>query len=327
MSKEKMYSIAVRKRLSQDDFFWNHDDYMFHECSINCEGRYWVADPFVFEKNGITYLFYEAYDLIQRRGKIGYSILKENGCASNVRIVIDEPHHLSFPNIYEKDGDIFILPETSEASNIKIYKAISFPDKWVMEKVLVDDLFTCDTIIGKDFSGKDFLLTSEMYRESVPNNNYASCWVKNVLYPLDDNMKVKGIGTLVAEGDYGIRNAGQFINKDTKVYRVGQNCLKRQYGKGIVLYEVESFDPYIENEIFAIDCNDFTNHIIKRTGNKIIGVHTYNCSEHYEIIDFSEIRDLPFKTQLIRNVKPSYKTMRHYIHITRIGLTNILKGK
>lgn len=298
--KEKMYSLAYRKRENKNDFFWNHNNYMFIECKIDCSYRYWLADPFLFEKNGVVFLFYEAYDLIQRRGKIGYSVLKEGKKPSPINIVIEEPHHLSFPFIFEHNGDIFIMPETCEANNIKLYKAIDFPNKWEMSKTIVDGIFTCDTVIADLSPDKKYLLTSEMYRKNVPNNNYASCWVKNKLFSIDKEFDILDQGTLVAEGDYGIRNAGNFIRYKNFIYRVGQNCKARLYGRGLVFYEVKSFEPYIETEKLAIDCTIFSDHISRRSKNEIIGVHTYNNSENYEIIDFSEIKNVRFLTSFRR---------------------------
>ena len=90
MRKEKIYSIAYRKRDHQEDFFWLHDDYVFKEAQIDNDGRYWFADPFLYERNGRTYIFYEAFDLIERKGKIGYSIIAEDGSFSKPRIIINE---------------------------------------------------------------------------------------------------------------------------------------------------------------------------------------------------------------------------------------------
>lgn len=298
--KEKMYSIAYRKRDNKNDFFWNHNNYMFKECNIDCGYRYWLADPFLFEKNGVVYLFYEAYDLIQRRGKIGYSILEEGKRSSAINIIIEEPHHLSFPFIFEKNGDVFIMPETCEANNIKLYKATDFPYKWEITRTIVKDIFTCDTIMADISIDKKYLLTSEMYRKNVPNNNYASCWVKNKLFPIDKDFGILGQGLLIAEGDYGIRNAGNFVSYNNVIYRVGQNCRGRLYGRGLVFYEVKSFEPYIETEEFAIDCTDFSDHISRNSKNEIVGVHTYNNSDNYEIIDFSEIRNVQFLTDFMR---------------------------
>lgn len=108
-----MYSLAIRKRLNEVDHFWEHDDYTFAEVSIDDCGKYWFADPFVYEKDGVTYLFYEAFDLVQQKGLIGYSVFNQlTGEGSAPTIIIDEPFHLSFPNIFEYAGDIYIMPES-----------------------------------------------------------------------------------------------------------------------------------------------------------------------------------------------------------------------
>ena len=68
--KEKMYSVGIRRRINALDHFWQHDDYEFIECKIDtCGGRYWFADPFLFERDGITYLFFEAFDLVDVKEK------------------------------------------------------------------------------------------------------------------------------------------------------------------------------------------------------------------------------------------------------------------
>ena len=50
-----MYSIAIRRRESPSDFFWNHENFKFEELNIDCQNRYWLADPFLFEKGGKVY--------------------------------------------------------------------------------------------------------------------------------------------------------------------------------------------------------------------------------------------------------------------------------
>jgi len=302
MKSEKMYSIAIRKRNGENDFFWNHDNYIFEELNIDCKNRYWLADPFLFEKEGKAYVFYEAFDLIERKGKIGFSVIQEKTCKLPIHIVLDEPYHLSFPNIFEYDGDIFMMPETCGDNSIKLFKATSFPNKWEEHKTLLPDIFACDTILVQDKHNKIYLLTNEMYNDhdKTPNGNYISCWVKNVCFKLDDGLKVEGAGTLVAEGDCGIRNAGKTFECNGKLYRVGQNCPNKQYGKGVVLFEVESINPYREKLLWIKNCEEFDSHIIKLEDYDIIGVHTYNFCNNYEIIDFSQIRDWKHITMLIK---------------------------
>lgn len=300
MVSEKMYSIAIRKRAHSNDFFWNHEDFLFDEIRIDCRNRYWLADPFLFEKDGKDYVFYEAFDLIERKGKIGYSVIDGETGPLPIHIVLDEPYHLSFPHLFEYEGSIFMMPETCEDNTIKLFKALSFPDRWEEYQVLLSDIYACDTLVTQDLNNKNYLLASEMYRDQTPNGNYISCWVKNVCYPLNHDLQVEGKGMVVAEGDCGIRNAGNMFVSDGKLYRVGQNCPQKQYGKGLVLFEVESFDPYQEKLLWIRNCEDFASHLHHLEEGDIIGVHTYNASDRYEVIDFSQIRNWKRATLLMK---------------------------
>ena len=92
--------------------------------------RYWVADPFVFERDGETYIFAELFDYLRRRGVIGYSKLKANGSFSSWKEIIVEPYHMSYPQIFEHDGEIYIVPETGSGHTLDMYRAVDFPDRW-----------------------------------------------------------------------------------------------------------------------------------------------------------------------------------------------------
>ena len=285
MRKEKIYSIAYRKRDHQEDFFWLHDNYVFKEAVIDNDGRYWFADPFLFERNGSTYLFYEAFDLIERKGKIGYSIIAEDGSFSKPRIIINEKCHLSFPNIFEYNDTIYIMPESSEDYRVKLFKATDFPDRWEEADVILPDVYACDSVIMEK-DNERFLLANEMYH-NTPNGLYCSCWLKNYLYRLDGFAPLND-GVKVAEGDLGIRNAGSPFLIGNTMYRMGQDCTGNNYGKGLVLFQIESCSPYKEQMVWAKDCYEIRNHIHCKDMNSIIGVHTYNMSGKYEVIDYTQ---------------------------------------
>lgn len=287
MKQEKMYKVAVRKKAAPDDFFWKHDDYQFIECEIDCFDRYWLADPFLLEKDGVTYIFYEAMDLVTKLGKIGYSIVKEDGTCTPVKIVIDQKYHMSFPFIFEYEGNVYIMPESCGDWRVRLFKAKRFPDIWEPAEILLPDVYACDSIfIEKD--GERWLLTNEMYHHP-PVDSFGSCWVKNFLYPMK-GLAVCGEGVKVTEGDFGIRNAGKSFWDGGKLYRIGQDCRYKQYGRGMALFEVESMTPYKEKMLWNVDCEDFYKHLVVTDKHEIIGVHTYNSTEKYEIVDFSQVR-------------------------------------
>ena len=313
MKSEKMYSVAIRKKQAQHDFFWNHEDYLFEELNVDCQSRYWLADPFLFEKGGKVYVFYEAFDLISRKGLIGYSLIDGKRKKIPVHIILDKPYHLSFPNVFEHDGDIYMMPETCENNTVKLFKATSFPEIWEENKLILPEVFACDSIILQDKSKNNYLLVNEMYRGETPTGNYSSCWVKNVCYKLNNSLQVIETGKLVAEGDCGIRNAGKSFYADSQLYRIGQNSPNKLYGKGLVLFEVESIEPYKEKLIWIKDSEVFGKHIIKFEDDEIIGVHTYNFSEHYEVIDFSQIRKWRLATLILKKRQKVFDTIKYYL--------------
>lgn len=312
-----MYSLAVRKRLNSDDHFWDHQDFTFVDCELDTDnGRYWFADPFLFEKDGCVYLFFEQLDLIDRKGKIGYSKLNtSDGTWSKPRIVISERCHFSFPFIFEKEGCIYIMPEMCGNHCQKIYKAELFPDTWVVCKVVHPDIYACDSILLK-YNEYEYLLANEMYHnpENVPNGNYASCWVKSILYKLDD-LNINSDGVKVNEGDHGVRNAGAVFIKNNKLYRIGQECRNHSYGKGLVLFELVSIQPFVENEILQWSGEELSNNIRTEIAGDIIGVHTYNSSEHYEVIDFSTKRNLKLKILVLRKLVFFVKAFKYIIRM------------
>ena len=58
------------------------------------EGMYW-ADPFLWQQDGIDYVFYELYDY--KKGVIAYSIINEDMSFSEPKVIMDYAPHLSYP--------------------------------------------------------------------------------------------------------------------------------------------------------------------------------------------------------------------------------------
>lgn len=316
---EKFYTVGLRKRINGDRFF-QHSDFMFEEVRINTHGRYWLADPFLFEKDGLVYLFYEAFDLIIRRGYIGYSIIHNDGTATDPKMVIKRKFHHSFPFIFERDNEIYIMPESCSEFNVQLFKAVIFPDEWVQDRVLAKDIYACDTILFQE-NGKEYLLSSDQYM-NPPEGKVTSCWVRNRLFKADSLAEIKPDimnSIVVSEGEEGIRNAGEMFHFEGKMIRPGQNCKNGQYGKGLKFFEVESVEPYIEKLIYEIDCDAMQPHVIFNDKMcNLVGTHTYNASEHYEAIDLSYYDELDIGVKCKR---AGYGFLRKGYH----GLKNIKK--
>ena len=296
----KYYKIAVRKKINSEDFFLNEKNYSFSIIDFNTSKRYWMADPFLFEKDGITYIFYELFDFIKWKGILAYSILNDNNIASKPKIIIEEPYHLSFPFIFEKKDQIYIMPETCECGDVHLYKAVKFPDIWVKDDILIQSIFSCDTI-KIDNNNESFLLSSCMSKSSdFPF--VISCYVNNVIFNLNEYDENFGCinGISVSKGDFGIRNAGASFKNDGNLIRPGQDSREGLYGAGLVFYKIDSLNPYKEEILYNVKATDLQHHLINYSGVALYGCHTYNSSSKYEVIDISYVGRLPLAYILIR---------------------------
>ena len=313
----KMYTLAFRKKSSSEDYFWLDKDYCFEEYHVAMTGRYWLADPFLFEYGGKGYVFYEAFDLWTGKGNIGVSTLDpENKTLSVPRIVLSRNYHFSWPNVFEYEGEIYMLPETCEDYRVKLFRAVNFPYEWTEDEILVNDIFSCDSIMLND-GNKRYLLTSDQYH-NTPTGSYPSCYVKNTLFTfnpegsltLEPDGKIDPFGKVVARGDYGIRNAGQAFIAQGMLIRPGQDCRYKQYGRGIVFFRLNSIEPYEEEELFSVDCENISSHIKQDFVKELIGLHTYNTSINWEVIDFAGMRSNPVIARVARKIYAIMKRLR-----------------
>ena len=238
--------------------------------------RYWAADPFLFEYNHEVYIFAELYDYIRCRGILGY--YKLNGENSGKWIpIITEDYHISYPNIYRYGKDIFIIPEANASGQLYLYKAIKFPNKWEKSHVLRTDVAYADTTPFVWAGGKKALT----YRVTDPYHPE--------LYYLDLENPA-GDKRLELPCPERRRPAGQVFRYQGKMIRPAQDCTE-DYGKGLIFYEytIDSHGEYFEIERLSLTPHQLTfSHRLY-----LDGMHTYNCSEHYEVIDVKTRRFNP----------------------------------
>ena len=62
------------------------------------------ADPFLFEHDGATFLFFEDYDYDTGKAHISYVILGSRRTRSTPALALERPYHLSYPYVFGDDG-------------------------------------------------------------------------------------------------------------------------------------------------------------------------------------------------------------------------------
>lgn len=95
------------------------------------EGRLkFLADPFGLWRDGRLHLFVEAYDYRTRHGVIERIELGADFSPIQRSVVLREPWHLSYPQVFEADGETWMLPEAYRSGGLTLYRAAAFPDVW-----------------------------------------------------------------------------------------------------------------------------------------------------------------------------------------------------
>lgn len=89
-----------------------------------------LADPFGLWRDGRLHLFAEAYDYRTRHGVIDYLELDADFRPVSRSTVIREPWHLSYPSVFEADGETWMAPEAFRSGTFTLYRAKRFPDVW-----------------------------------------------------------------------------------------------------------------------------------------------------------------------------------------------------
>ena len=259
------WCVAVRK-MGEKPLFENKDFTGFRV--LKNTFRYWCADPFIIEKNGTVYVLFEAYDRFKAKGFIGYREIFASGKVGKIKKAIETPYHMSFPYLYSLGEDIFMMPESYASKKLTIYKAVDFPSKWQEEKVILNER-VCDSVL-LDAQNKSLLLTSKIFTADSELYAYKKT---------SDGYKLVSDEPIVVGKDIA-RNGGKVISYNDKLLRVSQDC-KKGYGLAVNFSEL-SFenDKYLENLVAKVSVKDFSKEI-----KKYVGIHTYNSTSNYEVID------------------------------------------
>jgi len=189
------------------------------------------ADPFLFIHAARTYLFFEIYSR-REKGVIAYCELLEDGTHTSPRVVLRASYHLSYPFVFEWDGNIYLLPETQENGTIELYRANDFPNSWNLHAVLMRNIKYFDPTLYFDgrkwwlFAGSQTNPTEEVSELHLfVSESPFGPWKKHPRNP-------------VVVGKHCARPAGRLFRLGQHLLRPGQDS-SRLYGEAISLNRVE----------------------------------------------------------------------------------------
>lgn len=109
-----------------------------------------VADPFMIKENSAWYMFFEVMNAHTNQGDIGLAISSDGLNWVYRQIVLDEPFHLSYPYVFKWKTQYYMIPESRQASSIRLYKAVNFPTQWSFVATLLRGNYVDPSIFHRD---------------------------------------------------------------------------------------------------------------------------------------------------------------------------------
>ena len=235
-----------------------------------------LADPFSINYKGRRIIYVEDYDFNVKKGKISAFEITSKGY-KEIGIAIEEKFHLSYPFIFESNEDLFMIPESHQSNDIRIYKCIEFPLKWKLHKILMKNVCAVDSNVFK-FNNKYWLFTS---LDSSKSGEYSS--ELHIFYAdkIDSTLwKPHALNPVIFDSKKA-RNAGMIYSKKNQLYRVFQKQDFDMYGAALGISKIRLLteDKYEEEVLMNIK-PDFSKNIV--------GIHSFSFNSGLLLNDFAK---------------------------------------
>jgi len=264
------WSVAYSKHDNFQKSLWRYKEIE------NPSGRF-LADPFVISYQGKSVVFVEDLFYSDNKGRISAVQINENS-EEFLGVVLEEDFHLSFPFVFEEKGSIYMIPESVEAKDIRLYKCIEFPTKWALEKTLMENISAADTMVIKQ-DNLWFMLTNICSAGIGDYQSELHIFFSNK-FDSTHWEPIEG-GNPVIFDSLTARNGGLFY-RNGDVYRVNQIQGKSHYGKSFGVNKVLhlSTSEYLEERVSTINANYKA---------ELYSTHHFNANSEFAVVDFCRL--------------------------------------
>jgi hypothetical protein len=192
------------------------------------DGRF-IADPFGADLDGEVHVLYEDFRYSTSKGLIATLEATVTGPPQRPQVAIDLPVPASYPYIIEDRGEIYCVPETSEAREVSLYRAVDFPTGWAKVGTILSGVAALDsTVFWHD--GRWWLTHTD--RDA---GQYVHLFVWHAA-DLKGPWEPHALNPVKADVQSSRPAGTPFVHEGT-LYRPAQDC-SRRYGGRIVINRV-----------------------------------------------------------------------------------------
>lgn len=267
-----LFKIFTRK-IKKEQFNWKIGIKKGNDLSfLNQPKKSFWADPFVIKGNdGNLFVYFEELKN-DNLGKIACVELNPKLEIIKKEDIINTDYHLSFPNVFNKEGCYYMIPESSQNNTLQLYKCTQFPFTWDFQMNLMENIKLLDAVwVYHD--NLYWIFANKIEDFEYDNNEKLYLYYSKDLFSNHWQPHIKN--PIITDASLA-RNAGNFYYEQGKLHRVSQNCMQG-YGQNIVINEVKLLtkNDYIEEKISEIFPHK-----------KYVGAHTLNTLEDISALDF-----------------------------------------
>ncbi|QIG53189.1 hypothetical protein G6N82_02600 [Altererythrobacter sp. BO-6] len=221
--------------------------------SIISENNSLYADPFLWERDGECFCFFEEYDYRADRGHISVGRF-ENNQLIEIRPVLKRDYHLSFPFLFEDEGTLFMMPESFNANRLEVWKCVSFPDQWELYATAFEGCWAADSTLSK--IGDSWWLFSNIATDAFLDTSTA-LYIFQVDGPDLADPRPHACNPVIFNARQA-RNGGRIIEIGGDLFRISQDNSHGRYGYGLNIMKISrlSLTEY-EEERVATHLPDF----------------------------------------------------------------------
>ncbi len=234
------------------------------------EGMHY-ADPFIFEVNERTYVFFEVWGKSNPKGIIHVSTLDAAGHWSPPALALERPYHLSYPQVFSWRGDIYMLPESRHNRTIELYRSVRFPNTWECAAVLIEGVDAVDATFFER-EGCWWMFTAGLGRAEDRLRHLSIFYAQSPFGPWQPHTSNPVVDDLSRA-----RPAGSLIVIGNQLIRPAQDC-RSCYGYAISWNRIDVLteSAYHETPIASLSPNI-------RDG--WVAVHTFNQNARWQVFD------------------------------------------
>jgi len=249
-----------------------------------------LADPFMVREKDTWYLFFEVMNAQTQLGEIGLAESPEGLKWHYKQIVLNESFHMSYPYVFKFQNDYYMVPETYQASEIRLYKAVKFPTHWTLVKVLLKNQAFKDTSLFQ-YQDKWWLLTETS--PVMKNDTLRLHFADQLTGPWHEHPK----SPVISRNPHIARPAGRVLVLGDKILRFAQDDFPT-YGLRVRAFEITDLSEtaYAEKEIFMFPGVSLTGRGWNADGMHNIDLHQLKKHKWIACVDgFHEKWTFPLK--------------------------------